>query len=180
MSDEAKETLWQKYRRVVERTSVILGNSAGVGLGIIASFLFVSVMLRYVFNMPWLYSDEVVRYLNASVPVLGMAFCMKEHRHIRVDLVYAHLHGKVRAYYEVIAVWIGVIWCILLCMGAWQYWVGTILTGETTYGYARVRMWVPCLTLVIGTTALLLQTFIFAADHYREMFPHGFRGGGQP
>ena len=91
----------EKWRSRIERTSDFTGSWAAVMLSIMAVFIFVCVIMRYVFNMPWLMSDEIVRYLNASGPVLGMALCMKERRHIRVDLIYSHLHGKVRQWLEV-------------------------------------------------------------------------------
>jgi len=62
---------------------------------------FVVVVLRYVFNIGWIALQESVIYAHAMVFMLGAAFSLKHHQHVRVDIFYHRMSLKSRAWVDV-------------------------------------------------------------------------------
>ena len=49
------------------------------------------VILRYIFSKPNLWPYEVAIMLGSSLYILGLSYTYRYDRHIRVDIIYAHL-----------------------------------------------------------------------------------------
>ena len=49
---------------------------------------FTIVILRYGFNLGWIWLQESVSYLHAAVFMLGAAWCWQDDGHVRVDILY--------------------------------------------------------------------------------------------
>ena len=52
------------------------------------------VVLRYIFNIGFIWMQELVRYLYASVFMLCAAYTLAEDEHVRVDIFYSKLNDK--------------------------------------------------------------------------------------
>jgi TRAP-type C4-dicarboxylate transport system permease small subunit len=52
-----------------------------------AVLLMVSVLLRYLFNSPIIWGDEIVRYSLIWMTFVGAAMATKEKQHIQVDVI---------------------------------------------------------------------------------------------
>ena len=52
------------------------------------------VILRYVFNIGFIWMQELVRYLYASVFMVCAAYTLDEDEHVRVDIIYSKLKKK--------------------------------------------------------------------------------------
>ncbi|MEW6622850.1 MAG: TRAP transporter small permease subunit [Bacillota bacterium] len=55
------------------------------------------VVARYVFNKPTIWSFEVTYFLYAGHFMLGAAYTLKYHRHIRVDVFYSRFSPRSQA-----------------------------------------------------------------------------------
>ncbi len=55
------------------------------------------VILRYVFNIGFIWMQELVRYLYASVFMVCAAYTLAEDEHVRVDIIYSKLKKKHKA-----------------------------------------------------------------------------------
>lgn len=60
------------------------------------------VVARYVFNKPTIWSYEVTYFLYASHFMLGAAYTLKYHRHIKVDVFYSRLSHRKQAIIDTI------------------------------------------------------------------------------
>ncbi len=56
------------------------------------------VVTRYAFNKSSVAVQELEWHLFAAIFLLGAAYCLKHDRHVRVDLIYASLSAKSRAW----------------------------------------------------------------------------------
>ena len=52
------------------------------------------VILRYVFNLGFIWMQELVRYLYASVFMVCAAYTLAKDEHVRVDIFYSKLKNK--------------------------------------------------------------------------------------
>ena len=60
------------------------------------------VVLRYAFSEGAIVLQESVIYMHGLVLMLGIPYALKENRHVRVDLIYARLGERARAWIDLI------------------------------------------------------------------------------
>lgn len=58
---------------------------------------FLVVVLRYFFNLGWVWMQEIVSYSHAFFFLLGMAFCLQQDRQVRVDIFYQNFSVQKKA-----------------------------------------------------------------------------------
>ncbi|HEX5815291.1 MAG TPA: TRAP transporter small permease, partial [Methylomirabilota bacterium] len=71
---------------------------AGLAVLAIVALITYDVAMRYFFNEPQLFVDELASFLEALVIFGGLAYTFRTGGHVRVDLVTTHLPGRVRAW----------------------------------------------------------------------------------
>ncbi len=71
--------------------------------------IFLQVVMRYVFRNSLSWSEELARYVFLWQIWLGASFAVKEHRHLRIEMIVEKLHGRNRRFFElfVLLVWFG-------------------------------------------------------------------------
>lgn len=71
--------------------------------------IFLQVVMRYVFRNSLSWSEELARYVFLWQIWLGASFAVKEHRHLRIEMIVEKLHGRNRQFFElfVLLVWFG-------------------------------------------------------------------------
>jgi len=60
------------------------------------------VVLRYVFDMGWIALQESISYLHAIVFLVGAPYTLKHNKHVRVDIFYARLSTKGKAWVDLL------------------------------------------------------------------------------
>ena len=81
---------------------------------LVVPLLFVQVVSRYVFNHSLSWSEELARYIFIWQVWLGSSYCVKENRHIRIDIFTEHLSPQVRKIYEIVITMISIDFCCFL------------------------------------------------------------------
>ena len=71
-------------------TALIERSGSGVAWLVLAMTLvtFAVVVLRYFFNVGWIWLQEVILYLHAAVFLVGAAWTLARDGHVRVDMLY--------------------------------------------------------------------------------------------
>ena len=62
----------------------------------------VNILLRYIFNINFIFMQELVMYLHAFIFLFGISICLKENSHVRIDVFSNKLDAKVKKYIEVL------------------------------------------------------------------------------
>lgn len=118
----------------ISRMSIQAINFINEGVGRFVSWLtlfmvlttFIIVVLRYVFDIGWVFMQESVTYMHAIVFMLGSAYTLKHNAHVRVDIVYQQCSKKTQAWIDCIGtllLLIPVTVFILYC--SWEYVAGS-------------------------------------------------------
>ena len=105
-----------KYLKLVNKINIILGKFFSWSLLIMVILTFAIVILRYMFNIGFIWMQELVRYLYASVFMLCAAYTLANDEHVRVDIFYSNLKNKHKIIIDVIGSLIFLIpvcFCIL-------------------------------------------------------------------
>ena len=105
-----------KYLQFINKINIVLGKFFSWSLLIMVILTFVIVILRYLFNLGFIWMQELVRYLYASVFMLCAAYTLANDEHVRVDIFYSNLENKHKIIINVIGSLIFLIpvcFCIL-------------------------------------------------------------------
>ena len=62
----------------------------------------VNIFLRYIFNINFIFMQELVMYLHAFIFLFGISICLKENSHVRIDVFSNKLDAKVKKYIEIL------------------------------------------------------------------------------
>ena len=81
----------------IKKININVGKIASWALLFMVIFTCIIVVLRYVFSIGFIWMQELVRYLYASVFMLCAAYTLAEDEHVRVDIFYSKMKDKHRA-----------------------------------------------------------------------------------
>ena len=62
----------------------------------------VNILLRYIFNINFIFMQELVMYLHAFIFLFGISICLKENSHVRIDVFSNKLGADVKKYIEIL------------------------------------------------------------------------------
>ncbi|MDX1459602.1 MAG: TRAP transporter small permease subunit [Xanthomonadales bacterium] len=83
---------------------------------------FVVVVLRYGFNLGWIWLQEAITYLHAAVFMLAAAWTLGEDGHVRVDIIYRDASERYRAWVNLGGTVLLLIpFCLFLIIVGWEY-----------------------------------------------------------
>jgi TRAP-type mannitol/chloroaromatic compound transport system permease small subunit len=119
---------------------------------------FVVVVLRYIFDLGWIWMQESVVWMHAAVFMLAAAYTLNRDEHVRVDIFYRSMSPKRKALVDALGAVVFLFpVSIFLLVTSWDYvsvsWAireGSREAGGLPYPF------VPLLKSVIPLTALLL------------------------
>ena len=98
---------------------------------------FAIVVLRYVFGTSWIWLQELVLYLHGVLFMLGAAYTLLVDQHVRVDVVYARLGERARAWIDLLGTVLLLIpACLVIIAFSWRFtWRSwAILEGPISVG----------------------------------------------
>lgn len=78
----------------------ILGSAVSwLSLGMVL-VTFLIVVLRYAFDLGWIWLQESVTYMHAALFLIGAAYTLKHDGHVRVDILYRRFSPRTRAWVD--------------------------------------------------------------------------------
>lgn len=117
------------------------------------------VFSRYVLNAPTIWAFEAGYMAMGVHALIGAAYTLQCHSHIRIDVLYSHFPERTKALIDVAGYLVlffpAVIW---LCIGLWDYWTEALVSGEQSGQSAwNPVIWPFRLCFFAGYALLLLQ-----------------------
>lgn len=110
---------------------------------------FVQVVLRYLFNAGLIWALEATVYLFAWLILLGIAYGVRVHAHIGVDIVVKALPGATRRIVGLTAVGLSLLYTGIMLYGSWRY-VERLHRLGTEAEDIPVERWILTIVLPIG------------------------------
>lgn len=90
-----------RWSERLKRVSEWTGRSIAWLLLPMVGVTFLVVILRYVFDLGWIWMQESVIWIHAAVFMLAAAYTLKRDEHVRVDIFYRKLDERRRAWIDV-------------------------------------------------------------------------------
>jgi TRAP-type mannitol/chloroaromatic compound transport system permease small subunit len=83
---------------------------------------FVTVVLRYGFNLGWIWLQESITYLHAMVFMLAAAWALQTNDHVRVDIFYHAWTARKKALVDLLGTLLFLVpVCVFLLLISWNY-----------------------------------------------------------
>ncbi|TCP17902.1 C4-dicarboxylate transporter DctQ subunit [Scopulibacillus darangshiensis] len=128
------------------------------GLFMIAGFLLMmyEVIMRYVFNSPTTWINEVSSIIVVWAVLLGLSLTLREGRHISVDLLYVALPRRIQKIFDTFANIVGALFCIFFT----NYGIVTVNQAYSTHQLSietGVPMWIYYVVIPISGVMFLLR-----------------------
>jgi len=150
------------FFRIIDLTSEWMGKlSSFLMPGLVVAICY-DVFMRYVLNKPTYWAFEVTYMVYGAYSMLGVAYCHLLNSHVRMDMLYARLSTRGKAWMDVI--------CYLLLFfpfmivltykcgdHAWWAWE----SGEgSSVSVWRPQLWPFKLTIMVGLILFILQGLV--------------------
>ena len=159
-----------------ERLNVFLGQGAAWLLPVMAILSFLIAVLRYVFDIGWVWSQELLLYMHGAFFMLGMAYTLFKEDHVRVDIFYRDMKPRRQALVDFIGS-LGLLapFCLLFLIHAipyvwdsWKHLEDSPQAGGLPFVYLLKTL------LIIMPLTLLMQGFSLALKSALLLFGKDF------
>jgi len=150
---------------VIARAARMAGLLAGFATLAIVLLISYDVGMRYFFNEPQVFVDELASFLELLVVFGGAAYTFRAGGHVRVDLLTGRLAPAARARLRLVTLALGIAFLGIVI------WV-TTHSAITAFNYGRVSavmlypLWPPMLLIPAG---LALMALVMAAALARQV-----------
>ena len=136
---------------------------------------FTIVVLRYGFNLGWIWLQESLTYLHVAVFTVAAAWTLQLDGHVRVDIFYADMPEKKRALVDLLGTLVFLVpFCVFLLVIAWPYVATSWKLLESSREAGGLPLVFLLKSLIMILPALLLsQAFLNATDAWKTLRSNG-------
>ena len=144
---------------LIDKTNEMVGRGVAWVSLLLVLVVFVDVVMRYLFNTSFVFTQELEWHLFAFIFLIGAGYTLLKDGHVRVDIIYQQLGPKSRAWVNLI----GVIFflfpgCIMIILTSMKF-VGNsfaVMEGSPDPGGIPFRFIIKS-AIPVGFSFLLLQ-----------------------
>ena len=80
--------------------------------------------------------------------------------HVVTNILVRHLSERVKNVLEIIKLFVGLIFSILLAISAWQLTIKNYVRDTTVFGALDTPVWIPNLIFLIGSTVFFFEMLV--------------------
>lgn len=138
-------------------TNIVSFVGGGIAVAILTVMVFIAVVMRYLFNAPLSYADEISTYLIMAIGFLGFAYTMKSGGHIRVEVLYNLFPTNVQRFVRIVAYVLLFIFTVILLASSILLVLDYYRTGTSAETVLMTPLFFPASLMVIGSVLLLVN-----------------------
>lgn len=160
----------------VTRLNDVVGRMIAYLIVPIFAFLILEVFLRYLFNAPTVWTNELTQMLFGAYAVLSGGYILAHRGHVNVDIFHARFGPRMRAVIDIIGSLIFFLFVLAILFFGYQMAQESVSTWETSYSAWNPPIWPIKVAIPVGATLLLLQGIVkllediaiaLSLDYYR-------------
>ncbi len=87
----------RKIADAIDATNDWIGNKVAWLSLAMAVVMFLTVILRYVFDMGWIWMQESVIFMHGALFMIAGGFTLKHEQHVRIDVIYDPMSQRKKA-----------------------------------------------------------------------------------
>jgi TRAP-type mannitol/chloroaromatic compound transport system permease small subunit len=151
---------------LIDRLNVTIGRACGWLTLVMVVVTFIVVVLRYAFDLGWIWLQETVTWMHAAVFMLAAAYTLARDEHVRVDVFYRNLDPRRQAAIDAAGAILFLIpFCGFLLWSSWDYvsvsWAireGSREAGGLGYPLPSIlKTFIPAMAVMLLLQALVLM-----------------------
>ena len=146
--------------RFVSMINEKIGKGVGIGLVLMIAIMSIEVVGRYVFNHPFIWTNELAEYLFAATVLLAGGWVLATDDHVRVDIFYRRLSIKQRAVVDVVTFSLFLIFCGGLLWSSASVSLHSVAVQELSGSMWNVPLYPVKLLVPIGAFLLFAQGIV--------------------
>jgi TRAP-type mannitol/chloroaromatic compound transport system permease small subunit len=146
--------------RALDRLSTLFGAIAAVLVIVLVALMLYDVVLRYVFNAPTIWGNDMNTWLMGASFVLSIAYAMSTDSHVRVDLLYTDRTRRHMRIFDLLGLTFIVLPTLVwVTWGLWDHFNEAYRTGERSgSGGWNPIVWPFKAVIFVGFAMFTLQT----------------------
>ena len=153
--------------RVVDRVNDWVGWVVGLQILLVVGVIVWEVVLRYGFNAPTIWANEIMVYLTAVAYLLGGGYALLHRRHVAVDVLYARFPGELRRRLDVVTLVFFLLYAGTLIWAGSQFAWDSMKIGETTGTPWNPPIWPAKLAIPVAAVLVLAQGIVNVIGEFR-------------
>jgi len=126
-------------------------------IGLIVTY---EVFMRYVFNMPTIWVDEVSSITQIWATYIGVAFALKHKDMIVIDIAFKDHNSLSRKIVETISLIIIILFSAVAVRYGFEIWLDSTLKGHHTDTLLGLPKWFTQASIWVGFSLLFLQAIV--------------------
>lgn len=130
-----------------------------------------SVIMRYVFGEPQVWTDELVSFWLVAIVTLGAADVLRRDGHIRIDLVTDHLPPRVQVWVDVWGLVSVILLSAVLTISGWEMVAFSWSVDLLSEGYLELPLWIPQSLVPVGFALMGLAALHRLIQRFRNWKP---------
>lgn len=154
------------YKKTVNCFSYALGWLCGLGILLMGLILFYEVIMRYFFNAPTIWTQEISVYLFMWCMFGGAAYALQRGKHVNIDLLTMRMSEKKQSLLKVLTSLIGVAFCSEVAIQGWGMIVSAVKYQKHSPTPLQIPLWIPQSALFFGFSILALQFVVIVLDEF--------------
>ena len=144
----------------VTKLNDVVGRTVAYLILPIFAFLMLEVFLRYMFNSPTVWTNELTQMLFGAYAVLSGGYILAHRGHVNVDLLHSQFGPRVRAVIDIVGSVIFFIFILALLYFGYDMAQESVRSWETSYSAWNPPIWPIKVAIPVGATLLLLQGIV--------------------
>lgn len=114
--------MFTKIADTIDTVNTIIGRGVSWLTFLMAIVMFITVILRYAFNMGWIWMQESVMFMHGFVFMLAGGYTLLAEEHVRIDIFYRPMGEKKKAIVNIIGIFFLLFpTCFLIFYFAYPY-----------------------------------------------------------
>ncbi|NOR19034.1 MAG: TRAP transporter small permease subunit [Xanthomonadales bacterium] len=170
VNESAQSAVLNGVRRVVE----VSGQAVAWLTLVMVLLTFSIVILRYGFNLGWIWLQEIVIYFHVAVFTIAAAWTLQQDGHVRVDIFYTNMPAKKRALVDLLGTVLFLVpFCLFVLIVSWPYVANSWQLLESSREAGGLPLVFVLKSLILILPALLLgQGVIGGIDAWKTLRGH--------
>ncbi len=133
--------------------------AAACAIGVIAVLVSYEVTLRYLFDAPTLWTQDLCIYLLLWAAFLGLAPAERAGEHIRIDLLLKRLPGSAQQGLHIATHLIVGCFFVLVAWTGFEAVIQSYTYGRQSLSLFPVPMWIPQMCVPVGAGLMATECF---------------------
>lgn len=159
------------FIRAIDTLSEFVGKLCGWCLFAIGFFITYEVVMRYVFNAPTVWVDEISRILQVWIVYLSVAYVLKHRDMVVIEVLLRDPTTLRRRLAESFAIIILFVFAGTALYFGFGLWLKSTIAGHTTDTYLAPPKWFTHAPVWVGSALLILQGVAQLVRVWKEDLP---------